>query len=83
MECDEAFDKLKSALTSAPFLAYPKCDGGRFILDTDACDISVGAVLSQEQNGQVVVIVHMSKALGKHEVSYCVKRKELLAVGTA
>ena len=83
LECDKAFDKLKSALTSAPILAYPKCDGGRFILDTDASDIAVGGVLSQEQNGQEVVIAYMSKALGKHEVSYCVTRKELLAVVTA
>ena len=83
LECDEAFDKLKSALTSASILAYPKCDGGRFILDTDASDIAVGGVRSQEQNGQEVVIAYMSKALGKHEVSYCVTRKELLAVVTA
>ena len=82
LECDEAFDKLKSALTSAPNLAYPKNDGGRFILDTDASDIAVGGVLS-EQNEQEVVIVYMSKALGKHEMSYCVMRKGLLAVVTA
>ena len=30
-----------------------------------------------------MVIVYMSKALGKHEVSFCVTRKELLAVVTA
>ena len=84
-ECDKAFDKLKSDLISAFILAYPKFDGGRFILDTDASDIAVGGVLSQEQNGQEVVIANMSKALGKHEVSYMyyVTRKEHLAVVTA
>ena len=30
-----------------------------------------------------MVIAYMSKALGKHELSYCVTRKELLAVVTA
>ena len=45
LEFDEAFDKLKSALTSAPILAYPKCDGGRY------SGYAVGGILSQEQNG--------------------------------
>lgn len=79
-DCNDAFQKLKDAMTSAPILAYPKCDGGRFILDTDASDLAVGAVLSQEQDGQEVVISYMSKSLNKHEQSYCVTRKELLAV---
>lgn len=82
-ECAGAFAALKAALTSAPVLAYPKCDGKRFILDTDASDMAVGAVLSQEQNGQEVVIAYMSKTMNKHEQSYCVTRKELLAVVTA
>ena len=43
----------------------------------------MGAVLSQEQNGQEVVIAYMSKTMNKHEQSYCVTRKELLAVVTA
>ena len=30
-----------------------------------------------------MVIAYMSKALSKHEVSYCITRKELLAVVTA
>jgi hypothetical protein len=31
-------------------MAYPE-DHGDFILDTDACDSSIGAVLSQIQDG--------------------------------
>ena len=46
----EAFDKLKRALTSAPILSYPNNEG-LFILDTDASNNGLGAVLSQEQNG--------------------------------
>lgn len=82
-ECQEAFAKLKEALISSPILAYPIPEGGRFILDTDASNIAVGAVLSQEQNGQECVIAYMSKAMNTHEQSYCVTRKELLAVVTA
>ena len=78
-ECEEAFTKLKEALMSPPILAYPKM-GSNFILDTDASDKAVGAVLSQEQEGQEKVIAYMSKAMNVHERNYCVTRKELLAV---
>lgn len=78
-ECQEAFDQLKNALTSSCVLAYP-VHGLRFILDSDASDRSVGAVLSQEQNGCERVIAYMSKAINKHEQLYCTTRKELLAV---
>jgi hypothetical protein len=47
--CQEAFKKLKQAFISPEILAYPE-DHGDFILDTDACDSSIGAVLSQIQN---------------------------------
>lgn len=78
-QCEDAFVNLKEALISPPILAYPKMDA-KFILDTDASDKAVGAVLSQEQDGQERVIAYMSKAMNKHEQSYCVTRKELLAV---
>ena len=78
-ECEESFQSLKQALTSAPILAYPVL-GQQFILDTDASDHSVGAVLSQVQDYREQVIAYMSKAMNVHERSYCVTRKELLAV---
>ena len=81
-ECQVAFEKLKEALTSAPILSYPKV-GCKFILDSDASGSAVGAVLSQEQDGQEHVIAYMSKSLNKHEQLYCVTRKELLAVVTS
>ncbi|GFX69301.1 retrovirus-related Pol polyprotein from transposon opus [Trichonephila clavipes] len=78
-ECDNAFNKLKDALTSAPILAYPEI-GKQFILDTDASHESIGAVLSQEIDGQERVIAYFSKCLSKPERNYCVTRKELLAI---
>ena len=36
--------------------------------------------MSQEKNGQDVVIACMSKTKNKHEQSYCVTKKELLAL---
>lgn len=78
---EECFQKLKQALTSAPVLAYPS-DKGRFILDTDACDTGIGAVLSQLQNGEERVIAYASRKLTKSERRYCVTKKELLAIVT-
>ncbi|GFW40401.1 retrovirus-related Pol polyprotein from transposon 412 [Trichonephila clavipes] len=71
--------KLKEALTSSPILIYPQPDKP-FILDTDASNESVGAVLSQEIDGQERVVAYWSKCLSKPERNYCVTRKELLAI---
>ncbi len=59
-ECDEAFRRLQSLLTSTPILGYPVPDS-RFIIDTDASDSGIGAVLPQEQDGQEKVIAYISR----------------------
>ncbi|GFY20569.1 retrovirus-related Pol polyprotein from transposon 412 [Trichonephila clavipes] len=69
----------KLPLTSSPILIYPQPDEP-FILDTDASNESVGAVLSQEIDGQERVVAYWSKCLSKPERNYCVTRKELLAI---
>ena len=78
---ESAFNCFKMALTTAPVLAYPN-ETGKFILDTDASDTGIGAVLSQMQNDEEHVIAYASKKLTKAERRYCVTRKELLAVHT-
>ena len=78
-ECDIAFQRLKQVLSSAPVLVYPSTDG-TFILDTDASDTGIGAVLSQVQGGEERVIAYFSQSLAKAERRYCVTRKELLAL---
>ena len=78
-ECENAFKQLKRVLTEAPILNYPIEDGD-FVIDTDASNVGVGGVLSQIQNGQETVISYFSRCLSKCERSYCVTRKELLAV---
>ncbi len=75
----EAFDRLKRCLVTAPVLAAP-LDQGRYVLDTDASDIGLGAVLQQEQPEGLRVIAYASRALSKSELSYCTTRKELLAL---
>jgi hypothetical protein len=76
---EEAFLKTKQALSSTPCLAYPK-PSDKFILDTDASDVSIGGVLSQLQDGKEVVICYASHVLIKPQRKYCITRKELLAV---
>jgi len=73
------FDCLKGRLLEAPILAYPD-PALEYILDTDASDQNVGAVLSQVQEGREVVVAYYSKSLSPTERNYCTIRKELLAV---
>ncbi|GBM97051.1 Retrovirus-related Pol polyprotein from transposon 297 [Araneus ventricosus] len=70
---------LKQDLTSSPILTYPWTDKD-FILDTDASNEGIGAVLSQNIGKEEHVIAYFSKSLGKPERNYCVTRKELLAI---
>lgn len=76
---EEAWQKLKEKLMTAPVLAYPD-PASTFVLDTDASNEGIGAVLSQIQNGEERVIAYGSRVLTKQERRYCVTRRELLAV---
>ncbi|GBO17627.1 Retrovirus-related Pol polyprotein from transposon 297, partial [Araneus ventricosus] len=78
-ECEKSFNSLKQALTTSPVLTYPRTDK-EFILDTDASNEGIGAVLSQKIGTEECVIAYFSKSLGKPERNYCVTRKELLAI---
>jgi len=69
---------LKQALISAPILSYPK-DEGQFILYTDASLEGIGAVLSQEQDGEEKVLGYTSKKLSKTQRNYCTTMREMLA----
>ena len=78
-KCDVAFQRLKQALTEVTIVAYTTLEDS-FVLDRDASNQGVGAVLSQVQEGKEKVIVYYSRALTKSERRYCVTRRELLAV---
>jgi hypothetical protein len=67
------------ALSSSPCLAYPRPEG-HFILDTDASDITIGAELSQIQDGVERTIAYASNTLIPTQRNYCTTRKELLAL---
>ena len=80
-ECQSAFNQLKEILVGADVLALPR-DEGLFILDCDASDRTIGAVLSQVQNGEERPICYASQLYDKRQRNYNVRRKELLAFVT-
>jgi len=55
-------------------------NAGQFLLNTDASDNDLGAVLSQIQGDREVVIAYASRMLSRSEKTYCTTKKELLAV---
>ncbi|KAJ8402869.1 hypothetical protein AAFF_G00361830 [Aldrovandia affinis] len=78
-ECAKAFAQLRTALTEAPVLAYPDVHRP-FIVDTDASNMGVGAVLSQEDSDEERAVAYYSGTLSRAERNYCVTCRELLAV---
>ena len=76
----QAFERLKELLTSAPLLKYPDFKKS-FILETDASGEGLGAVLAQRQeDGSVKPIAYASRSLQKHEKNYGITELEGLGV---
>ncbi|CAN6583131.1 unnamed protein product [Malus baccata var. baccata] len=77
--CLEAFNKLKSLLTSAPIIAAPDWSLP-FELMYDASDYAIGAVLGQRKDKLLHVIYYASRTLNDAQLNYATTEKELLAV---
>ena len=65
-KCETAFQTLKDALTNAPLLAHPDYSSP-FIVDTDASNTQLGAVLSNVIDGVERPLVYASRILSKTE----------------
>lgn len=78
-KAQEAFEKLKSVLTTAPVLGNPDFNE-QFIVQTDASDLGGAAILSQKIDGKERVIVYFSVKWDEQEIKYSATEKEALAV---
>ena len=78
--CEHDFSKLKSFLKSPPVLRPPHCDN-LFILQVDASDFGVGAILSQlDEEGLEHPVVFASRKLQPREMKLSTTEKECLAI---
>ena len=78
-ECEEAFCRLKQLIVHAPVLCVVD-PSKAYILQTDASDLGLGAVLSQIQDGEEHPIAFASCKLSPAEKKYSVVEKECLAI---
>ena len=79
LECHNAFEKLKEVLIDSSVLKHPHYNSP-FIVDTDASDNSLGAVLSNIVDGVEYPVVFASRVLTPAECRYSTTKKEALAV---
>ena len=78
-ECQVAFEKLKSLLTTAPIMQSPDWTLP-FELMCDASDYAIGAVLGQRRDKKPHVISYASRTLDGAQMNYSTTEKELLAI---
>jgi len=82
-DCKEAFHILKNKFIEEPILKHANPDKP-FIVETDASDFAIGAVLSQRNDkNELHPICYFSRSLTKSERNYPIYDKELLAVISA
>jgi len=82
-KCEESFSELKKRLTSSPVLFHPD-NNKPFIVECDASNFALGAVLSQkDDNNKLHPVAYFSRSLQGAEINYTITDKELLAIREA
>ncbi len=77
--CQQVFTQVKAALCGGPLLHSPDFSLP-FLLQTDALDRGLGAVLTQEIGGEERPVLYISRKLSKRETMYSTIEKECLAI---
>ena len=83
-EADQAFERLRVRFTTAPILTLPDPER-QFIVEVDASDVGVGAVLSQisADDTKLHPCAYLSCKLSPSERNYDIGNRELLAIKVA
>ncbi|GFW28223.1 retrovirus-related Pol polyprotein from transposon 297 [Trichonephila clavipes] len=79
-ECENAFRELKGKLIDKPVLYAPNFER-EFIVQTDASNAGMGAVLTQlTEQGEEPPILYLSKKFSEVEKRYCTTEKECASI---
>lgn len=79
-DCEDAFQRIKQLLISAPTLAHYDPDKPTWV-ETDASNFVVAGVLSQKDSlGALRPVAYYSRKLKGAELNYCIYDRELLAI---
>ncbi|GFX86639.1 retrovirus-related Pol polyprotein from transposon 297 [Trichonephila clavipes] len=79
-ECENAFRELKGKLIDKPVLYAPNFER-EFIVQTDASNAGMGAVLTQlNEQGEEHLILYLSKKFSEVEKRYCTTEKECASI---
>ena len=81
-ECRQAFDRLKTLLTTSPITAFPDFNLP-FRLYTDASTAGLRAILAQVQEGKELIICCALRSLNQAEKAYPATKLECLAIAWA
>ena len=65
--------------TEAPILRHFD-PNEEIIVETDASDFAISAVLSQKFEGRLHPVDFMSRKMNEHEINYDIHNKEMLAI---
>ena len=78
-DCQDAFDRLKTLLTTSPITAFPDFSQS-FRLYTDASTAGLGAILAQVREGRERIICCASRSLNQAEKAYPATKLECLTI---
>ena len=78
-DCQDAFDRLKTLLTSSPITAFPDFSQS-FWLYTDVSTTGLGAIQAQVREGKKHIICCASRSLNQAEKAYPANKLECLAI---
>ena len=78
-ECQQAFDRFKTLLTTSPITAFPDLNLP-FRLYNDASTTGLGAILAQVQEGKKRTIFCASRSLNQAERAYPATKLQCLAI---